>query len=169
MAYGTEKMMDFGLMASMDKSPYSPAQDMWFSGAEINYYYVGQFLATYVTKLSGVGVNYGYNLMMMTLPALGFLECFCIVRQLLRSWMGETALTEGRKRWLPVLGGAAAGFADTFAGNMHYVLYALLKVPTQKETRIPRALSATIPTWRTRRSTSSQVTALSLETCTPMC
>ena len=133
-AYGTEKMMDFGFMMSMDKSPYSPAEDMWFAGEPINYYYVGQFFATFVTKLSGVGVNYGYNLMMMTLPAVGFLECFCIVRQLLASFQGNR-----QPGWIPVAGGVIAGLADTFAGNMHYVLYALLKLPSDGDYFYPNS------------------------------
>ena len=42
--------MDYGFMTSMFRSEYMPG----FFGfcSNLNYYYVGQFLATYLTKLS---------------------------------------------------------------------------------------------------------------------
>ena len=41
-AYGTEKFMDYGFMASMMRSTQLPAPDIWYGGEAINYYYGGQ-------------------------------------------------------------------------------------------------------------------------------
>ena len=73
-AYGTEKFMDYGFMTTMMRSDYMPPQDFWYSGTKLNYYYVGQFIATYLTRLSFVQVSHGYNLMLMMVGA--FALCF---------------------------------------------------------------------------------------------
>ena len=41
--------------------PYQ--QDMWFAGKSFNYYYGGQYLAVFLTKLTGTSVEITYNLM----------------------------------------------------------------------------------------------------------
>ena len=70
-AYGTEKFMDYGFMTTMMRSDYMPPQDFWFSGTKLNYYYVGQFMAAFLTRLSFVNVSHGYNLMLMMVAAFG--------------------------------------------------------------------------------------------------
>ena len=42
-AHGTEKFMDYGFMKAMMRSTAVPAEDLWYSGSGINYYYGGQF------------------------------------------------------------------------------------------------------------------------------
>ncbi len=140
-AYGTEKFMDYGFMAVMDRSDYMPPQDLWFSGESINYYYVGQYLATFMTKLSGVGVEYGYNLMMMMLAAFGFSMPYSIINNVVRSFLKDRKLSvrtgksmeseNGQKvflliRALPPIVGTVAGLATSFSGNMHYFLFRFL-------------------------------------------
>lgn len=148
-AYGTEKFMDYGFMSVMFRSDYMPATDLWFSGEPINYYYVGQYLATYVTKLAGTGVGYGYNLMLMTLASLAFSEAYSLVYNLLKTFMADKDIpfrtsvqVSDKKRHvkkavrrglyddlvalIPALGGTAAGLADSVAGNMHYFIYAVI-------------------------------------------
>lgn len=119
-AYGTEKFMDYGFMTTMMRSQYMPPEDLWFAGESINYYYVGQYLATYMTKLSFVTVNVGYNLMLMTLAALGFMLPFSIVYNVLRN-----SYEENNKPYkkAPVIGGLLSGAGVCLAGNIHFVLY----------------------------------------------
>ncbi|MBQ9119390.1 MAG: hypothetical protein IJY09_04955 [Lachnospiraceae bacterium] len=140
-AYGTEKFMDYGFMTVIDRSSYMPPEDLWLSGESINYYYVGQYLATYLTKLTGVGVAYGYNLMLMTLAAFGFSMPFSIVNNLIRTFLedrsrklrtdrsgdGKTVKNGKRvKAVLPAIAGAVAGVAVSMAGNMHFLIYRYL-------------------------------------------
>ena len=82
-AYGTEKFMDYGFMTSMMRSQYMPPQDFWFSGTNLNYYYVGQYMAVFLTKLSFVKVSEGYNLMLMMVGAFAFVLPYSIVYNLL--------------------------------------------------------------------------------------
>lgn len=142
-AYGTEKFMDYGFMAIIDRCEYMPPEDLWMSGKSINYYYVGQYLATYMTKLSGVGVAYGYNLMLMTLAAFGFTMPFSIANNLVRTYLADRSLrirTEDAKHAekrakragarlsaiLPGVGGIVAGLAVSIAGNMHFLFFRYL-------------------------------------------
>ncbi|MDE7299792.1 MAG: hypothetical protein K2N94_13385, partial [Lachnospiraceae bacterium] len=139
-AYGTEKFMDYGFMAVMDRCDYMPPEDLWMAGKSINYYYVGQYLATYLTKLSGVGVEYGYNLMMMTLAAFGFSMPFSLANNIVRTFLqdrgmkrrGESAENASKRARrlrpalsavLPPATGVVAGLAVSVAGNMHYLFF----------------------------------------------
>ena len=78
-AFGTEKFMDYSFMASILRSDYMPPNDPWLSGHTINYYYVGQYLASFMTRLSQVTCERGYNLMLMTISAMGFSLPYSIV------------------------------------------------------------------------------------------
>ncbi len=139
-AYGTEKMMDYGFMASMDKTDYFPVEDFWFSGENLNYYYFGQYLMTFVTKLSFNTVSYGYNLAL----GMGFAFCltlsYALVYQVMKAFIAHK-----RKKIsgaVAHVAGAVAAVAVTLAGNGHYivfgklvpVLWDILQIPGEKPT-----------------------------------
>lgn len=139
-AYGTEKFMDYGFMTSMMRSDYMPPEDFWYSGTTLNYYYLGQYFATFVTKLSGVTVNDGYNLALIMLCAFCFMLVYSILYEVmqvtirLRNEKKKDAVAADTKNyWLisePVavvishVAGIVGGVATTFAGNMHYTVFA---------------------------------------------
>jgi len=118
--YGTEKFMDYGFMTSMMRSEYMPPQDFWFSGTNLNYYYVGQYMATFLTKLSFVKVSYGYNLMLMMVGAFAVVLPYSLCFNLTAHFIADS----GKKsRILPGLSGVIAGIGVCIAGNMHYPIY----------------------------------------------
>ena len=139
-AYGTEKFMDYGFMTSMMRSDYMPPEDFWASGTNLNYYYMGQYMATFVTKLSGVTVNSGYNLALMMLMAFCCLLSYSIVYEVmrmtvkLRNEKKREQIRSGNDNVAEISGGftavvchaagVLAGVAVTFAGNMHYTIFA---------------------------------------------
>lgn len=129
-AYGTEKFMDYGFMTSMMRSDYMPPQDFWFSGTSLNYYYVGQFLATYLTRLSFVGTALGYNLMLMMTGAFAFVLPFSLGYNLIFHYLRER---RGKRGYLPAIGGLLTGAGVCLAGNMHYPIYRWL-VPWFRKT-----------------------------------
>jgi YYY domain-containing protein len=122
-AYGTEKFMDYGFMTTMMRSDYMPPQDFWFSGTHLNYYYVGQFIATFLTKLSFVKVSHGYNLMLMMTGAFAFVLPFSIAYNLIIRYGDKNAKRSG---FFAGLGGILAGSGVCLAGNMHYPIYGLI-------------------------------------------
>ena len=125
-AYGTEKFMDYGFMTGMMRAEYLPPQDTWYSGEVLNYYYGGQYFATFLTKVAGVGVGKGYNFARTMISAFGFMLPFSIVYQLLDRL--QLRRRQKAKDSVSILGGALAGLAVSFCGNIHYVIYSLLGV-----------------------------------------
>ena len=89
--YWSESSMDFGFMTSILRARFFPPPDPWIGGESINYYYYGHYLASYLTKLSGVESNYGYNLFFATIPALVALSIGSIVIALTRRLWGRCA------------------------------------------------------------------------------
>lgn len=148
-AFGTERYMDYGYMLSMFKSEYMPPSDMWFAGEGINYYYLGQYLCTFISKTSGVPVTHGYNIAMMMLAAFGFSMPYSIVANLLRyrlksrkkeilpdeemnaAYLGES-LSNKEPFFRPMLGGVLAGLAVSFSSTMHYPVYKFFVPRIQK-------------------------------------
>jgi len=119
-AYGTEKFMDYGFMTTMMRSEYMPPKDLWFSGNTINYYYVGQYIATYLTKLSYVKVSSGYNLMLMMIAAFSVTLPYSLVYNVTKQYLVST----GKKsKVLPRISGMIAGVGVCFAGNMHFPIF----------------------------------------------
>lgn len=143
-ANGTERFMDYGFMTSMMKSSYMPPEDFWFSGTSLNYYYLGQFFATYLTKLSGITVNYGYNLALMMTASFCMILVYSLVSRIFEVFMGERAdsFRQQKKKTIasePFLvqvfcriAGILSGLAVTFASSCHYFVYAKL-VPVVRE------------------------------------
>ncbi len=122
-AYGTEKFMDFGFMTTMMRSDYMPPQDFWYSGTSLNYYYVGQFIATFLTRLSFAGVSHGYNLMLMMTGAFAFVLPFSLVYNLIIRYSGKN---NKKPHILAGLGGLLGAAGVCTSGNMHYPLYGLI-------------------------------------------
>jgi len=116
-AYGTEKFMDYGFMTSMMRNDYMPPQDFWFSGTKLNYYYVSQFIATFLTKLSTVKVSSGYNLMLMMVGAFAFILPYSLVYNI----MQQFSKARGKVHtFISIISGFIGGCAVLLAGNMHY-------------------------------------------------
>jgi len=57
-----EKFMDFAFINGINRSQHLPPSDPWFSGGTIQYYYLGHFIVTTLTKISGITTNLSYNL-----------------------------------------------------------------------------------------------------------
>lgn len=128
-AYGTEKFMDYGFMTSMMRSEYMPPQDFWFSGTKLNYYYVGQYLATFLTKLSSVKVSSGYNLMLMMVGAFAVVLPYSLVYNVALQFLRKN---EKKGRLIPAICGTIAGAAVCIAGNVHYPTYKWLEPLVRK-------------------------------------
>ena len=128
-AYGTEKFMDYGFMTSMMRSEYMPPQDFWFSGTDLNYYYVGQYLASFLTKLSGNKVTSGYNLMLMMVGTFTVVLTYSLVYNIALRFMKER---EKRGKLIPQISGMIGGMAVCLAGNMHYPVFQWLEPSVRK-------------------------------------
>ncbi|MGN0314800.1 MAG: DUF2298 domain-containing protein [Fusicatenibacter sp.] len=128
-AHGTEKFMDYGFMEALMRSETLPAEDIWYSGSSINYYYGGQYYAVFLTKLSFTEVRHTYHLMRTMTAAFAFVLPFSITYHLLRArTMVRIRKEGGKERALaPILGGLLSGGAVSLAGNFHYVIYGCIR------------------------------------------
>jgi uncharacterized membrane protein len=108
---GLEKFMDYGFTRSILREGYFPPADMWFAGEKINYYYFGHLVMAVITKLSGIDLAYGFNLMLATLFALCSTMSFAIGRHLL----------EKLPRLTKLAGAFFIAFLVTLSGNLHTI------------------------------------------------
>ncbi|ANW98767.1 hypothetical protein CSTERTH_06870 [Thermoclostridium stercorarium subsp. thermolacticum DSM 2910] len=116
---GLEKFMDYGFVNSILRSGYVPPKDMWFAGKPINYYYFGQYVTAFLTRLSGLETEISYNVMMATLFAFSMALCFTIVSNMLRE--------HGIEGECPaVAGGLIAAVLVSIGGNLHSFFYGFL-------------------------------------------
>lgn len=116
---GLEKFMDYGFVNSIIRSGYVPPKDMWFAGESINYYYFGQYLTAFITRLTGIKTEITYNLMMATLFAFSMALCFAIVTNLLKG--------QGVKKKSPIIiGGLIGSVLVSLGGNLHSFIYGTL-------------------------------------------
>jgi YYY domain-containing protein len=136
----TESPMDYGFMAAMMRADYLPAEDIWMSGSPINYYYVGQYMATFLTKLSNVRLQEGYNLSLMTIAGTGFTLAYSLIYNVTKTFLTDISITKRKTLKPPLdlmvkrvnrvwctLAGLVAAVAVIFAGNMHYVIFYHIK------------------------------------------
>ena len=119
---GLEKFMDIGFMNTLWRTDYLPALDMWLSGGKINYYYFGQYVYTFLARLTDIRPEVSYNLSMAATFALTFALSYAAVSQLVACL----------RRQLPSLpaaaqpiSGLAAAFLVSFGGNGHAWFYDL--------------------------------------------
>lgn len=134
-SWQTEGGMDYGFMISMLKSDYMPPEDFWYSGTDLNYYYLGQYFYTYLTKLSGVTINAAYNLALMTVGALCMVLSYSLAARIFELYMKERTKEYGMlgkqtvasvpllQQIFPRFAGLLAGCGVTFACTNHYWLY----------------------------------------------
>lgn len=116
-----EKFMDVGFMNTLWRTDYLPALDMWLSGGKINYYYFGQYVYTFLAKLTAIRPEVSYNLGMATTFAMTLGLSYAVASRLLGL---ARKLDPQLPRAAPVTGGLIAAGLTTFAGNGHAFLYA---------------------------------------------
>ena len=80
----TEKPMDFGILNAVINSAQFPPEDQWLSGHDISYYYGGHYVAAMMTTLTRTPSDVGYNLAMVTIPAIFSVGLLGLIYNLLR-------------------------------------------------------------------------------------
>ncbi len=108
--WGGEKPMEFAHINAILRSATFPPVDPWYSGGYINYYYYGLYLVAYLIKLTGIPIEFAFNLAQPTFIAL------------LASGVFSTGATIGGKlsrgKAHPFWSGIIADLLVSFAGNM---------------------------------------------------
>lgn len=120
-----EKPMNYGFMMSIMRTDYLPALDMWYTQGKINYYYFGQFIYSFITKLSGLTPDVSYNLSLASTFALTLTTAFAIGYLLL-----SYSIKKGAKLYkaAPTIGGLIGAYILTLGGNSHSFFYGTVNV-----------------------------------------
>ncbi len=116
---GTERLMNYGMMLSMDKTDYLPALDVWCAGEKLNYYYYGQYLWTFLSKISFTSVASAYSLGLSFIATVCLIFSYVIVSTLL-------GLNKEHSERVCVAGGVIGSLAVTCCGNVHYIIFYVL-------------------------------------------
>ncbi|MEJ7893950.1 MAG: DUF2298 domain-containing protein [Solirubrobacteraceae bacterium] len=98
--WGTEKPMDMMLINSTLADGDFPPRDPWLSGADVNYYYLGQHMAALTIRLTGVEPTAGYNLVLAALMAITMATAFALA-----ATIAEGARRQGMRIRRPLLAG----------------------------------------------------------------
>lgn len=117
---GEEKFMDFAFLNSLLRTETLPAPDPWLAGESINYYYYGQYIYAFLTKLNRIVPGAAYVLSMCTSIALPFSMAFSI-----GTMSYEGAIKNGLKSpsFLRYPVGLLSGLAVVVMGNAHSFFY----------------------------------------------
>ena len=116
--HGIEKFMDFAFLNNLLRTKFMPPIDMWLAGKPANYYYYGQYVFAFLTKLTGIDSSITYNLAVATLFTFGFSLTFSLTANLVY-------LSGQRKKLLIILAGLISAFLLAFGGNLHTFVYAI--------------------------------------------
>lgn len=104
---GTEKLMDIAFINSFQRTKFFPPENPWLSGFPLNYYYWGQYLVSYISRIITIPTRISYNLMISTIPALTFALIYNLLHTITK-----------KKFW-----GFLGGFIAILAGNIDFFLF----------------------------------------------
>jgi len=109
---GTEKPMDLGIMATLQRARGFPPPDMWLAGETLPYYYLGSLLWSVPLALSRVPLEIGYNLVVALLAGATAGLLWSLGRRLAGGHAGG-ALTA----FFGLVAGTPDGLRQLFAGK----------------------------------------------------
>ena len=149
-----EKFMNYAFLTNMLRTDYMPPIDSWVSGMYLNYYYFGQYLITFLTRISFNTANYGYILGIMTVASFCLMLVYSLVNQLMITFLSDlkkmTGKLEGKLRRIAAITGIVAALAVTIAGNFHYIIFYKIVPVIWEFLQIPGELESYIFTSSTR-------------------
>ena len=117
----TEQFMDYGFMNAIMNSSYMPVEDIWLSGNHINYYYFGQYISAFLTKISFLQINEGYNIMLALVATFTFILPYAIACNI-----GKILIKEELKTWkkvIPYVIAIITGISMCIGGTLHFPIY----------------------------------------------
>ncbi|MBP5491832.1 MAG: hypothetical protein J6Y08_03215 [Clostridiales bacterium] len=118
---GEEKFMNFGFMNSMVRNNSLPAKDHWLAGYSINYYYYGQYVFSYLTKMLGTKTSVAYNISLCAAIAIPFSTAFSLGQMFIDGLMQKKD-SQVAKIYLP-FAGLLSGCCTIIFGNSHSFFY----------------------------------------------
>ena len=117
--WGGEKPMEFAHINAILRSAHFPPVDPWYAGGYINYYYYGEYLVAFLIKLTGIPIEYAFNLAQPTVIALlasaGFTVTAAFGKHVFPRVLGRWTRA---RTWWTIVAGLAGVFLLSIAGNL---------------------------------------------------
>lgn len=110
----TEKPMDMALVNAAGRADWFPPADPWQSGADVNYYYWGHYLVSFVVRATGVDSAVGFNVGLALVYALTAAAVYGLVATLYEA----LRVADGGRGRSPVGVGIAGAALAMVAGNV---------------------------------------------------
>jgi YYY domain-containing protein len=110
----TEKPMDMAIVNAINRGDSFPPHDPWFSGADLNYYYLGHYVVALLVRAVGLDPTVGFNLAVPLFFALSGTAAYAVAAELYAA-LGRAG--EGPRR-SPVFAGLAAAVLAVAVGNV---------------------------------------------------
>ncbi len=130
--YGIERFMDFGFIQSLFNAHTLPLFDIWFSNANLNYYYFGHFISYIILSLSNIPPLTGFFVLVAWMFGLLGILVYRLGSDFLVTLVIPLLTKEGRG----VVAGFVSLFTVLFAGTWYmtawlfsYVKHVLLGSP----------------------------------------
>ncbi len=123
--YFTEKPMDFGFLSAIRRSDFLPANDIWFAGESINYYYFGQYIFAFLGELLNSSFQANYSMAVASVAALACAMSLSLGQTIAKDVLSTafTVLKDSVKNILAWVCGLLTVFLVNFAGNSHSFFY----------------------------------------------
>lgn len=121
---GTEHFMNYGFINKIMNAEYLPIEDIWLSGNTINYYYFGQYISAFLSKISFTEVKETYNLMLALIAAFLFVFPYSIGKNLGNSLIKDN--TKKSAKIISVAIGLVTALAVTLGGTLYYTIHRLI-------------------------------------------
>jgi uncharacterized membrane protein len=121
---GVERPMDFAFLNNLLHTKFMPPVDMWFAGKPANYYYYGQYVFAFLTKMSGITSSITYNLSIATMFAFSFSLTFSITANMVH-FFGKQKVRN------VIIAGLISAAVLAFGSNLHTIMYSTV-LPTAK-------------------------------------
>lgn len=132
----TEQFMNYGFINKLMYTDYLPAEDIWFSGNYLNYYYFGQYIISFMGKLSFTGVNELYNIMFALVCTFTFVMPFSIgynlglkltkkdrIQEIENKKKQYNKKTSFKEHIIPFLIAILTGLTICIGGTLHFPIY----------------------------------------------
>jgi YYY domain-containing protein len=110
----TEKPMDMALVNAAGRADWFPPADPWYSGADVNYYYWGHYLVSFLNRATGVEPPVGFNAGLALVFGLTAAAVYGLVATLFEALRAA----DGRRGRSPVAVGVAGTALAMVAGNV---------------------------------------------------
>ena len=116
-ASGVESRMDFAFLNNLLNTKFMPPVDIWFGGKPLNYYFYGQYIFAFLTRICNIDSAITYNLAYISLFAFGFTLTFSLTANMVY-------LLGKQKMKTVILAGLISACLLSLGGNLHTIIYA---------------------------------------------